>query len=137
MRSPREARRSARAGNNGGYVPQRDAGGAFMHAVAEELRNLGFKRDKCIALVNTCRDEVCRPIVNLIDREFGMSFNIAGQGGLVNCGKTGFKAAMSHSPEFPCDKSGKPKERYIFFGFPHVSIGEIGEVGSLLRRGRA
>ncbi|CAI5946443.1 unnamed protein product [Closterium sp. NIES-65] len=139
---------------DGGYVPRAKRAAApalatmaatfpnamqeetFMHAVAEELRNLGFKRDNCIALVNTCRDEVCRPIVNLIDREFGMSFNIAGLGGLVNCGKTGFKAAMSHSPEFPCDKSGKPKERYIFFGFPHVSIGETGEVGSLLRRGR-
>ncbi|GJP53616.1 hypothetical protein CLOM_g12770 [Closterium sp. NIES-68] len=108
----------------------------FMKAVAAELFNLGFRRENCIALVNTCRDEVCRPIVNLIDREFGMSFNISGLGGLVNCGKTGFKAAMSHSPEFPCDKSGKPKERYIFFGFPHVSIGETGEVGSLLRRGR-
>ncbi|CAI5497715.1 unnamed protein product [Closterium sp. Naga37s-1] len=108
----------------------------FMHAVAEELRNLGFRRDNCIALVNTCRDEVCRPIVNLIDREFGLSFNIAGLGGLVICGKTGFKAAMSHSPEFPCEKDGKPRERYIFFGFPHVSIGESGEVGSLLRRGR-
>ncbi|CAI6008036.1 unnamed protein product [Closterium sp. NIES-65] len=108
----------------------------FMHAVADELRNLGFKRDNCIALVNTCRDEVCRPIVNLIDKEFGLSFNIAGLGGLVNCGKTGFKAAMSHSPEFPCETDGKPRERYIFFGFPHVSIGESGEVGSLLRRGR-
>ncbi|CAI7907164.1 unnamed protein product, partial [Closterium sp. NIES-53] len=83
----------------------------FMHAVAEELRNLGFRRDNCIALVNTCRDEVCRPIVNLIDREFGLSFNIAGLGGLVICGKTGFKAAMSHSPEFPCEKDGKPRER--------------------------
>ncbi|CAI7775327.1 unnamed protein product [Closterium sp. NIES-54] len=108
----------------------------FMKAVAEELRNLGFNRDNCIALVNTCRDEVCRPIVNLIDKEFGMSFNIAGLGGLVSCGKTGFKAAMSHSPEFPCETDGKPRERYIFFGFPHVSIGESGEVGSLLRRGR-
>ncbi|GJP33137.1 hypothetical protein CLOM_g17705 [Closterium sp. NIES-68] len=108
----------------------------FMHAVADELRNLGFKRDNCIALVNTCRDEVCRPIVNLIDKEFGLSFNISGLGGLVNCGKTGFKAAMSHSPEFPCETDGKPRERYIFFGFPHVSVGESGEVGSLLRRGR-
>lgn len=83
----------------------------FVKAVAAELFNLGFRRDNCIALVNTCRDEVCRPVVNLIDREFGMSFNIAGLGGLVNCGKTGFKAAMSHSPEFPCDQTGKPRER--------------------------
>eukprot|EP00270_Netrium_digitus_P012417 TRINITY_DN402_c0_g1_i1.p1 TRINITY_DN402_c0_g1~~TRINITY_DN402_c0_g1_i1.p1 ORF type:complete len:402 (-),score=77.18 TRINITY_DN402_c0_g1_i1:156-1361(-) len=108
----------------------------FIKAVAQELFNLGFKRDNCIALVNTCRDEVCRPLVALIDREFGLSFNISGLGGLVNCGKTGFKAAMSHSPEFPCEKDGTPRERYVFFAFPHVSIGESGEVGSLLRRGR-
>jgi hypothetical protein len=108
----------------------------FMRALAAELYNLGFRKDNCIGIVNTCRDEVCRPLVNLIDREFGLSFNVAGLGGLVNCGKVGFKAAMSHSPEFPCNVDGTPRERYIFFGFPHVSIGESGDVGSLLRRGR-
>ncbi|CAI5478457.1 unnamed protein product [Closterium sp. Yama58-4] len=109
---------------------------AFMKAVSNELSKLGFKRDNCIALVSTCRDEVCRPVVSLVDREFGLSFNIAGLGGVLNCGSTGFKAAMSHSPEFPCETDGTVKERYIFFAFPHVSIGESGEVGSLLRRGR-
>ncbi|CAI5949147.1 unnamed protein product [Closterium sp. NIES-65] len=123
-------------------------------------------RDNCIALVSTCRDEVCRPVVSLVDQEFGLSFNIAGLGGVLNCGSTGFKAAMSHSPEFRCETDGTVKERcehdgafvmgpscikgsfivgragmaggfmYIFFAFPHVSIGESGEVGSLLRRGR-
>ncbi|CAI5519416.1 unnamed protein product [Closterium sp. Naga37s-1] len=109
---------------------------AFLKAVAVELAKLGFRKDNGIALVNTCRDEVCRPVVSIIDREFGLSFNISGLGGLVNCGKVGFGAAMSHSPEFPCDVDGNLKERYIFFAFPHVSIGESGEVGSLLRRGR-
>ncbi|CAI5466113.1 unnamed protein product [Closterium sp. Yama58-4] len=109
---------------------------AFMKAVSQELSKLGFKRDNCIALVSTCRDEVCRPVVSLVDREFGLSFNIAGLGGVLNCGSTGFKAAMSHSPEFRCETDGTVKERYIFFAFPHVSIGESGEVGSLLRRGR-
>lgn len=108
----------------------------FVRAVAKELFGLGFSRDNCIALVNTCRDEVCRPLAKYIDQVFGMSFNISGLGGLINCGKTGFKAGMSHSPEFPCDRDGKPRERYVFFAFPHVSIGESGEVGSLLRRGR-
>ncbi|CAI5476765.1 unnamed protein product [Closterium sp. Yama58-4] len=42
---------------------------------------------------------------------------------------------MSHSPEFR-EPDGSLRERYIFFAFPHVSIGESGEVGSLLRRGR-
>ncbi|CAI5458148.1 unnamed protein product [Closterium sp. Yama58-4] len=65
----------------------------FMHAVAEELRNLGFRRDNCIALVNTCRDELA------------------------------LRVPFRPFPD-------------IFFGFPHVSIGETGEVGSLLRRGR-
>ncbi|GJP46762.1 hypothetical protein CLOM_g6004 [Closterium sp. NIES-68] len=109
---------------------------AFMKAVSQELSKMGFKKDNCIALVSTCRDEVCRPVVSLVDREFGLSFNIAGLGGVLNCGATGFKAAMSHSPEFPCETDGTVKERYIFFAFPHVSIGESGDVGSLLRRGR-
>ncbi|GJP71905.1 hypothetical protein CLOP_g2697, partial [Closterium sp. NIES-67] len=69
-----------------------------------------------LRLVNTCRDEVCRPIVKLIDREFGLSFNIGGLGGLVNCGTTGFKAAMSHSPEFPCEINGGPPCREIACG---------------------
>ena len=68
-------------------------------------------RTNCIALVNTCRDEVCRPLATFIDEEFGLSFNLSGLGGLINSGKTGFGAGMSHSPEFPCDISGKPRER--------------------------
>eukprot|EP00271_Cylindrocystis_brebissonii_P012108 TRINITY_DN301_c0_g3_i2.p1 TRINITY_DN301_c0_g3~~TRINITY_DN301_c0_g3_i2.p1 ORF type:complete len:390 (-),score=70.75 TRINITY_DN301_c0_g3_i2:1229-2398(-) len=118
------------------YFPNAMQDESFVRATAQELFNLGFSRDNCIALVNTCRDEVCRPLSTFIDEQFGLSFNIAGLGGLINCGKTGLKAAMSHSPEFPCDVDGKPRERYVFFAFPHVSIGETGEVGSLLRRGR-
>jgi hypothetical protein len=108
----------------------------FIHAIQEELFKQGFNKNNCIAMVNTCRDEVCRPIVNLIDEEFGQSFNIAGLGGLVNCGRTGFLAGMSHSPEHPCESDGNMRERYIFFAFPHISIGETGQEGSLLRRGR-
>ena len=46
-----------------------------------------------------------------IDKQFGLSFNVSGLGGLVNCGKTGFGAGMSHSPQFPCDVNGVPRER--------------------------
>lgn len=109
---------------------------SFIRACARELQNLGFTQDNCIAIVNTCRDEVCRPLVSFIDKEFGHSFNISGLGGLITCGKTGLKAGMSHSPEHPCDSDGKLRERYVFFAFPHISIGESGMEGSLLRRGR-
>eukprot|EP00271_Cylindrocystis_brebissonii_P006540 TRINITY_DN19318_c0_g1_i1.p1 TRINITY_DN19318_c0_g1~~TRINITY_DN19318_c0_g1_i1.p1 ORF type:complete len:308 (-),score=56.44 TRINITY_DN19318_c0_g1_i1:482-1405(-) len=108
----------------------------FIRACGLELFKLGFGRHNSIALVNTCRDEVCRPLVTIIDEQLGLSFNISGLGGLINCGKTGFKAAMSHSPEFQSQADDKPRERYVFLAFPHVSIGEAGEVGSLLRRGR-
>lgn len=53
----------------------------------------------------------------------------------MNCGKTGLRAAMSHSPVIKHEE-GQARERYVFFAFPHVSVGESGEVGSILRRGR-
>jgi hypothetical protein len=109
---------------------------AFVRACAKELADFGFTRDNCIALVNTCRDEICRPLVGHIDEQFGMSFNISGLGGLINCGKTGLKAGFSHSPVFKSSGQDHPRERYVFFAFPHVSVGETGEVGSILRRGR-
>ena len=40
----------------------------------------------------------------------------------------------SHPSNPPSPPLSPPVD--IFFGFPHVSIGESGEVGSLLRRGR-
>jgi len=108
----------------------------FVREISAELKRFGFSQQNSIAIVNTCRDEVCRPLANYIDEQLGMSFNLSGLGGLINSGKTGFKAAMSHSPEFVRRSDGKPYERYIFFAFPHISIGESGEVGSILRRGR-
>eukprot|EP00897_Mesotaenium_endlicherianum_P010474 jgi/Mesen1/9455/ME000627S08833 len=118
------------------HFPKAMEAEGFIIACAVRLFHVGFQRDNCIALVNTCRDEVCRLLVTLIDREFGMSFNMSGLGGLLNCGTTGLQAGMSHSPVFKCDTTGGPRERYVFFAFPHLSIGENGEVGSILRRGR-
>jgi hypothetical protein len=108
----------------------------FVHEIAGELKRFGFTQQNSIAIVNTCRDEVCRPLSTCIDKELGLSFNLSGLGGLINSGKTGLKAAMSHSPEFVRRSDGQPYERYVFFAFPHISIGESGEVGSILRRGR-
>ena len=57
-----------------------------------------------------CVAQVCRFLPTLIDNAFGASFNIAGLGGLINAGKTGLKAAMSHSPETK-DADGKLREK--------------------------
>jgi hypothetical protein len=48
----------------------------------------------------------------LLSQIYGESFNISGLGGYVNCGKTGLKAGMAHSPTLPDrDQSGKIREK--------------------------
>ena len=51
-----------------------------------------------IQQVSTCRDEICRPLVDKLDRRWGPSFNIASLAGFCFCGRTGFKAALAHAP---------------------------------------
>eukprot|EP00271_Cylindrocystis_brebissonii_P021611 TRINITY_DN782_c0_g2_i1.p1 TRINITY_DN782_c0_g2~~TRINITY_DN782_c0_g2_i1.p1 ORF type:complete len:275 (+),score=58.51 TRINITY_DN782_c0_g2_i1:222-1046(+) len=108
----------------------------FVRSVALELFKLGFSNKNCIALVNTCRDEICRPLAATIDQQFGLSFNLSGLGGIITSGKTGLLAAMSHSPQAPSQATGQPIQRYIFFAFPHTAVSETGGVGDIFRRGR-
>jgi hypothetical protein len=51
-----------------------------------------------INLVSTCRDEICRPFTEQLDRAWGPSFNISSLAGFCFCGRTGFKSAMAHAP---------------------------------------
>ena len=58
----------------------------------------GFNPNTSINLVSTCRDEICRPFTEKLDRIWGSSFNISSLAGFCFCGRTGFKAAMAHAP---------------------------------------
>jgi hypothetical protein len=62
------------------------------------LATHGFDSQTSINLVSTCRDEICRPLTEKLDRIWGSSFNISSLAGFCFCGRTGFKAAMAHAP---------------------------------------
>ena len=95
------------------------------------LASRGFTKTSAIALVSQCRDELTRPLVACVDRIWGHSFTISSLAGMVFCGRTGFLAAMHHSPQ---DADGY--ERYVFFVGPHIAISADGVVGEVMRPGR-
>lgn len=102
----------------------------FIQSASKVLQNHGYTKESSINLVSTCRDEICRPFVDKLDEIWSHSFNISSLGGLVFCGRTGFKAAMAHAPVID------GKERYIFWVCPHVALSLEGKVGKVYRQGR-
>jgi len=111
-----------------GAMPYEEA----IVSVSSLLRDKGFTEHNAIALVSCCRDESMKPFQNAINLLWGDSFNISSLAGSVTCGKTGFLAAMHHSP---VDDQGL--ERYVIFSGPHIAISADGEVGKLARVGRS
>jgi len=102
----------------------------FIEKMSGVLGHHGFTPDNAINLVSTCRDELCRPFVQHLDKTWGHSFNISSLAGMVFCGRTGFKAAMAHAPMVD------GKERYIFWVAPHMALPIHGETGVVYRPGR-
>ncbi|GAQ84874.1 hypothetical protein KFL_002100040 [Klebsormidium nitens] len=134
--APTDATRKARD-TMAKYFPVVQKDTDFLGKVSEALEDLGFNRNNCIALVDACRDEITRGLVQNIDEIYGESFNISGLGGYVNCGKTGLGAGMAHSPTLPDrDQDGKIREKYVFFAFPHVAVSADGAEGMVQRIGR-
>ncbi|KAJ7542757.1 hypothetical protein O6H91_09G010300 [Diphasiastrum complanatum] len=114
------------------YFPIALVDTVFFGALFNALEALGFKSDNSIAIVNTCRDELARPLSNSFDKTYGNSFNLSGIAGILTAGTLGFNAAISHSPV-----SEDGKEKYVFFGSTHVAVDEKGVEGLVLREGRA
>jgi len=104
----------------------------FIARVEMALCAFGLNSDNTIAMTNLCRDEVTAVLKTKIDEVYGYSFNTNGLGGVLSCGATGMRAGFSHSPV--CTQN---KERYVFFGFPHIGLDADGTVGAISRPGRA
>jgi len=102
----------------------------LISEVTKVLNAHGFTPKTAINLVSCCRDELCRPFTDELDSKWGHSFNISSLGGMVFCGRTGFKAAMAHSPTV------EGKERYVFWVAPHIAMPMSGEEGLIYRTGR-
>ena len=95
----------------------------FIQQATEILAKNDFTASNAINLVSTCRDEICRTFTLELDRLWGPSFSISSLAGMVFCGRTGFKAAMAHSPVIG------GKERYIFWVMPHIGLSSDGHFG--------
>ncbi len=89
---------------------------AFIRQATEVLNKHGFNPSTSINLVSTCRDEICRPFTNELDRIWGPSFSISSLAGMLFCGRAGVRAAMAHSPV----RGGR--ERYVFWVMPHIAL---------------
>lgn len=112
------------------YFPNSVHEGDFIGRTASILATYGFARENTIACVDVCRDEITRPLVDALQRVWGNTFDFSGLGGMLFAGKTGFLAAEHHAP----DLAGR--ERYVFFAFPHIALGMLGEPGVCNRRGQ-
>lgn len=94
------------------------------------LNKHGYTTETSINLVSTCRDELCRPFTELLDKQWKPYFNIASLAGFVFCGRTGFKAAMAHAPVV------NGREKYVFWVASHIALDAEGNVGNCERHGR-
>jgi len=103
----------------------------FHKLMTALAKNNGFTRDNTIAMFSVCRDEITEHFVDVLEAEWGQSFNISSLAGFVFCGKTGFQACMAHAPK----ENGL--ERYLFFCGPHIAISEKGTIGEVMRQGRS
>eukprot|EP00741_Cyanophora_paradoxa_P007861 tig00001222_g7605.t1 len=107
----------------------------FVRNTGSKLASLGFSPANAIPCICLCRDEICQPFYQDIQKQWATrstlgAFNMSSLAGILNIGKTGLVAAQSHAPV----RDGT--ERYVFYGFTHVAIGEAGEVGVCTRPGR-
>jgi hypothetical protein len=112
------------------HFPRAVPDAVLIKHVTKVLSKHGFTPESCINLVSTCRDEICRPFTEQLDRVWGNSFNISSLAGFCFCGRTGFKAAMAHAPVV------EGIERYVFWVAPHIGLTLEGEVGKVYRPGR-
>jgi hypothetical protein len=102
----------------------------FVRRTYEELQKKGFDGPNGFACVAVCRDELTRPLVDLIQKVWGEAFTFSSLGGLLFLGRTGFLAAQHHAPRVG------GKERYVFFALAHIALDAQGQVGVCVRPGR-
>lgn len=102
----------------------------FVARSLQVLEPLGFTPENTLALVGVCRDELCRTLRGEVQQTWGEAFDITSLAGMVNCGRTGLRAAHNHAPV------DGGKERYLYVVMPHIGIGLQGELGHSRRIGR-
>jgi len=102
---------------------------SYVSRTAEELHRAGFALNDTLVSVATCRDELCRLLVDRIETTWGSSFDLSGLAGLPSGGVTGLTAALHHRPD------EDHRSNFVIYGFSHVGVDPNGDVGSFERPG--
>lgn len=90
----------------------------------------GFAPGRALLMVGTCRDELCFPLVERLQDDWGSAFQLGSLGGLLLLGRTGLAAAQNHAPE----ASGL--RRYVVVALAHLGIDAQGRPGQVRRPGQ-
>lgn len=101
---------------------------SFLETVKEQLTQHGFDADSTIAVIATCRDELCQPLIHQVRKEWGEAFDLNGLAGLPIGGITALTAASHHAP------SVGGRRRVLLIGMPHIALGESGAWGDASRQ---
>ena len=102
---------------------------AYMQTTYEALGDYGFNNKNTMAMTTLCRDEITKPFLIDIIRQWGKSFNCSSLAGFVMMGKTAFAAAADHVPLMDNQR------RFAYYAMPHIAISKDGEVGKVYRYG--
>ncbi|MGQ8337878.1 hypothetical protein ACUNWD_15115 [Sunxiuqinia sp. A32] len=85
------------------------------HYYQRMLNEYGLEKEKSIAAVSLCPDELNNVVIERVRDYFGHVFMLGGLAGYPFTGETGFNAFGDHIPD--------DGTAFIFFG-PHIGIGE-------------
>ncbi|HET7899953.1 MAG TPA: hypothetical protein VFL59_02120 [Candidatus Nanopelagicales bacterium] len=99
----------------------------FCDAVDTAARGTGFEPGATLLVTGSCRDELCFPFGDRLQRTWGSAFHVGSLGGLLFLGRTGLSAAHAHAPR------GHRRRRYLVVALTHVGIGTDGTLGRVAR----
>jgi hypothetical protein len=91
------------------------------------LSRHGYKSNSTLVGTAVCCDEVTKPLIADLEREFGRTFSMGGLAGFAFGGVTSFGAMATHIPD-----NGNC---IVVYG-PHVGVDSEGRIGTVNRRGR-
>lgn len=78
------------------------------------LRPHGFTKDNTLAVVLTCRDEICHSLHHRLERTWGEAFDGRSLAAMPWLGTTGLRAALAHAPQH------QGTRRLVVVHLPHI-----------------
>lgn len=99
----------------------------FCARVDAAAHGAGYQPGATLLVTGSCRDELCFPFGDLLQRTWGSAFHIGSLGGLLFLGRTGMAAAAQHAPR------GHRRRRYLVVALTHVGFGADGTPGRVGR----